>query len=74
MSEPSPQAEERLQQIRIVAGNMLERLSQLLPADYKLTLIARHAKMDNAQMVVTEENDADFEAVVNALMTAKARQ
>ena len=74
MPDTSPQAEERLRQIRIVAGNMLDRLSQLLPPDYKLTLVARHTKLPNAQMVVTEENDTDFEAIVHALMTARPKQ
>lgn len=68
----SPQAEARLRHIHVVAGNMLNRLNQLLPDGYKLTLIARHPNIPNAQMVVSD--DTDLEAVANALLTAKARE
>lgn len=72
MRELSPQARMQLDHIKRVVAGQLTSIERQLPPGYKLTLIARHPTIPNAQMVVTDDND--LEAVANELLSAKSHE
>lgn len=69
MNELTPQAQMRLDHIKRVVAGQLASIEGQLPPGYKLTFIARHPRIPNAQMVVSDDND--LEAVAHELLTAK---
>jgi hypothetical protein len=61
----------KLYQLRAAMTPYLEAIQQMLPEDYRVTLVARHLNLEEAQFVLTE--DDDVEAVANCLLRAEVR-
>jgi hypothetical protein len=71
MSDLSEADWAKLYQIRAQLAPYLDAIQRLLPEDYRITLIARHLKLEEAQLILTE--DDNIEAAANCLLRAEVR-
>lgn len=61
----------KLYHLRAQIAPYLDAVQQLLPEDYRVTLVARHLRLEEAQFVLT--SDDNLEATANCLLRAEIR-